>query len=61
MAELTSSTLPVLPLTQGVVLPQMVVTIALETAEAKAAAAAAVDGGQLLLVPQIAGRSARWA
>jgi ATP-dependent Lon protease len=59
MADLTSSTLPVLPLTQGVVLPQMVVTIGLETAEAKAAAAAADDGRQLLLVPQVAGRSAR--
>ncbi len=59
MADLTSSTLPVLPLTQGVVLPQMVVTIGLETDEAKAAAAAAVDGGHLLLVPQIDGRSAR--
>ena len=59
MADLTSSTLPVLPLTQGVVLPQMVVTIGLETAEAKAAASAADDGGQLLLVPQVAGRSAR--
>ena len=59
MADLTSSTLPVLPLTQGVVLPQMVVTIGLETAEAKAAAEAASDGGQLLLVPQIGGRSAR--
>jgi ATP-dependent Lon protease len=59
MAELTSSTLPVLPLSQGVVLPQMVVTIGLETAEAKAAAEAADDGGHLLLVPQIEGRSAR--
>ncbi|HVN52637.1 MAG TPA: endopeptidase La [Acidimicrobiales bacterium] len=59
MADLTSSTLPVLPLTQGVVLPQLVVTIGLETAAARAAAEAATDGGALLLVPQVAGRSAR--
>ena len=39
--DITASTLPVLPLTTGVVLPQMVVTIALETDEAKAAVAAA--------------------
>src|SRR3954463_11986364 len=46
-------TLPVLPLTSGVVLPQMVVTLALETDEAKAAAdAAAQAGGELLLVPR---------
>ena len=53
-------TLPVLPLASGVVLPQMVVTLALETDEANAAADAAVDGdGQLLLVPRLDGRYAR--
>jgi ATP-dependent Lon protease len=53
-------TLPVLPLSTGVVLPQMVVTIALETDEARAAADAArsaVDG-RVLLVPRIDGRYA---
>ena len=38
-----------LPLGSGVVLPQMVVTIALETPEAKAAAEASADG--LVLLP----------
>ena len=37
----TVLTLPVLPLTSGVVLPGMVLTIALETDEAKAAVEAA--------------------
>jgi ATP-dependent Lon protease len=50
---LDTGTLPVLPLTSGVVLPQMVVTLALETDEARAAAdAAAEGGGELLLVPR---------
>jgi len=49
-------TLPVLPLTSGVVLPGMVFTLALETDAARAAveAAAAADG-RLLLVPHIDG------
>ena len=52
-------TLPMLPLTTGVVLPQMVVTIALETDEARTAAAAASAGdGMLLLVPRLDGRYA---
>jgi ATP-dependent Lon protease len=50
--RLDTLTLPVLPLTQGVVLPQMVVTLALETDEAKAAADAAAESGQILLVPR---------
>ncbi len=52
-------TLPLLPLSTGVVLPQMVVTLALETEEAKAAADAMGDDGQLLLVPRVDGRYAR--
>ena len=53
-------TLPLLPLATGVVLPQMVVTLALETDEAKAAAEAGIGGdGQLLLVPRVDGRYAR--
>jgi ATP-dependent Lon protease len=48
-----TSTLPVLPLTAGVVLPQMVVTLALETVEAKAAADAALAADRrVLLVPR---------
>jgi ATP-dependent Lon protease len=48
-----TTTLPVLPLTAGVVLPQMVVTLALETGEAKAAADAALGGDRrVLLVPR---------
>jgi len=46
--------LPLLPLTQGVVFPQMVVTIALETEEAKRAGAAAEKAGRrLVLVPKV--------
>src|SRR5579864_1236195 len=53
-------TLPLLPLTSGVVLPGMVVTMALETDEAKAAAeAAGLADGRLLLVPRVEGRYAR--
>ena len=59
MAETTTQTLPVLPLSQGVVLPQMVVTIALETDEARAVAAAVGTGGRLLLVPRLDGRYAQ--
>src|SRR5688500_19584707 len=61
MAELDTMTLPVLPLTNDVVLPGMVVTLALETDEGKAAAdAAAKAGNALLLVPRLPdGRYAR--
>ncbi|HEV7722867.1 MAG TPA: endopeptidase La [Iamia sp.] len=44
-------TLPVLPLPEGVILPSMVVTIALESDEAKRAFDAA-DDGEILLVPR---------
>jgi ATP-dependent Lon protease len=61
MADLDTLTLPVLPLTNDVVLPHMVVTLALETDEARAAAdAAARANDTLLLVPrQPDGRYAR--
>jgi ATP-dependent Lon protease len=60
MPELTVQTLPLLPLTSGVVLPGMVVTATLETAEARAATTAASDAGQLLvLVPKVGDRYAR--
>jgi len=52
-------TLPLLPLTSGVVLPQMVVTLALETEAARTAAEAAGSEGLLLLVPKVDGRYAR--
>ena len=53
-------TLPLLPLTSGVVLPGMVFTMALESDEARAAVEAARSaGGRLLLVPHIEGRFAR--
>src|SRR5215207_3416712 len=59
MSDTQTKLLPLLPLTQGVVLPQMVVTIALETDEAKRAGAAAADAGnQFVLVPRIDGRFA---
>jgi ATP-dependent Lon protease len=57
VADIPTVTLPVLPLSTGVVLPGMVVTIALETPEARAAADAAADG-QVLLVPRVDGRYA---
>src|SRR6476619_483847 len=61
MPELTDTqALPVLPLASGVVLPNTVATLTLETDEARAAVAAANDGdGRLLLVPRIGGRYAR--
>ena len=60
MPELSTETLPLLPLTSGVVLPGMVVTATLETPESQAAASAARDAGdQLLLVPRVEGRYAR--
>jgi ATP-dependent Lon protease len=57
MSELV--TLPLLPLTSGVVLPGMAFTMALESAEARAAVGAARSAdGRLLLVPHIDGRYA---
>ena len=59
MAELTTITLPVLPLRNGVVFPHMVVTVSIETDEARRAIAAADStGGRLLLVPKIDDRFA---
>src|SRR5206468_9607108 len=60
MPELKSQVTPLLPLTTGVVLPGMVVTIALETDEARNAIAAARAADQtVLLVPRVDGRYAR--
>ncbi len=56
MPEQTQS-LPLLPLTSGVVLPGMVFTMALESDEAQAAAAAAGSAdGRFVIVPHIDGR-----
>ncbi len=55
-SETRTQTLPLLPLTTGVVFPQMVVTVTIESEEARRAALAAEnDGGQLVLVPRIDG------
>jgi len=56
--------LPLLPLSTGVVLPQMVVTLVLETDEARDAADAAASAdanadGRVLLVPRVNGTYAR--
>jgi len=60
MPELDTHILPLLPLTTGVVLPGMVVTLTVESDEArKAAEAAGAADGHLLLVPRVGGRYAR--
>lgn len=60
MSDTKTQLLPLLPLTQGVVLPQMVVTIALETDEAKRAGSAAAEAGdRIVLVPRVDGRFSR--
>jgi len=60
MPDLDTTILPLLPLSTGVVLPAMVVTMALESDDAKVAVDAALAGdGRLLLVPRIDARYAR--
>ena len=59
MPETKTEFIPLLPLNNGVVLPNMVVTIPLERDEAQAAVAAAREGDRLvLLVPRVEGRYA---
>jgi len=54
MDELQTLNLPLLPLTSGVVLPGMVVTMAVESDDAGAALSAARNGdGRLILVPRL--------
>ncbi|HET9731774.1 MAG TPA: endopeptidase La [Acidimicrobiales bacterium] len=54
MSSLATSALPLLPLDAGVVLPGMTITIALETPEARDAAAAAAGASErLVLVPRL--------
>jgi ATP-dependent Lon protease len=53
-SEVDALRLPLLPLNTGVVLPQMVVTLALESAEGRDAADGAIAGGRrILLVPRV--------
>jgi ATP-dependent Lon protease len=60
MPTLETNIMPLLPLTTGVVLPGMVVTLTLESEEARRAVAAAEStDGELLLVPKIGQRYAR--
>jgi ATP-dependent Lon protease len=61
MAPIETHVLPLLPLTTGVVLPGMVVTLTLESEEAQRAVAAASEStdSELLLVPRIGARYAR--
>src|SRR3954462_9579829 len=57
MPETETLTLPLLPLTPGVILPQMVVTLAIESPEARDAAEGALaTDRRVLLVPRV-GRS----
>ncbi len=57
MSDTRTELLPLLPLTNGVVLPQMVVTLTLESDEARRAAAAAeAVNGRMVLVPRLDGR-----
>jgi ATP-dependent Lon protease len=59
VTDLTTVTLPVLPLHSGVVFPHMVVTVAIESDDARRALAAAEStGGRMLLVPQVDGEYA---
>ncbi|HSD49232.1 MAG TPA: LON peptidase substrate-binding domain-containing protein, partial [Actinomycetota bacterium] len=60
MPQLDTHVLPLLPLTTGVVLPGMVVTLTIESDEARRAVAAAEStDGELLLVPRIGQRFAQ--
>jgi ATP-dependent Lon protease len=60
MADLDTQILPLLPLTTGVVLPGMVVTLKLESDEARTAVAAAgAADDTLLLVPKVGERYSR--
>jgi ATP-dependent Lon protease len=59
MSDVKTDFIPLLPLNNGVVLPNMVVTIPLEREEAKAAVQAAREtDGLVLLVPRVEGRYA---
>ena len=60
MAQLDTQILPLLPLTTGVVLPGMVITLTVESDDARRAVVAAeATGGELLLVPKVGQRFAQ--
>jgi ATP-dependent Lon protease len=60
MSKIDTQILPLLPLTTGVVLPGMVVTLTVESDDARTAVSAArATGGELLLVPRVDSRYAR--
>ena len=60
MEDIRTTALPLLPLATGVVLPGMVVTMAIESDEAKAALEATESSeARILLVPRLDGRYAR--
>src|SRR6186997_3021164 len=60
MNELDIQILPLLPLTTGVVLPGMVVTLTIESDDARRAVAASEStDGELLLVPRVGQRFAQ--
>jgi ATP-dependent Lon protease len=60
MAQLDTNVRPLLPLTTGVVLPGMVVTLTIESDDARRAVAAAEStDGEILLVPRIGQRFAQ--
>ena len=59
MQNTTNTLLPVLPLRNGVVFPQMVVTLRIETSEGRTALEASESAqGRMLLVPRVEGRYA---
>jgi ATP-dependent Lon protease len=59
MSELITTSLPVLPLPGGIVFPQMVITVRIESDTAKRALAAAeTTGGKLVLIPMVDGEYA---
>ena len=60
MAQTRTEVLPLLPLNSGVILPGMVVTVALESDEARAAVEASEKtANHILIVPKLDGRYAR--
>ncbi len=56
MSDITTTSLPVLPLRSGIVFPNMVITVSIESDAAKSALASAEStGGRLVLIPMIDG------
>lgn len=59
MSDVQNSSLPLIPLTNGVVFPGMVLTMAIESPEAKAALRSLDDDKLVLLVPKVGDRYSR--